>query len=106
MANQGLQVPYVELGREEGLSSPEEACALTTPSATRILMVDWFDRKTAEWQIIGTSWLGNDCTLRRWLPEQHPDKPWLWATRIARSYGIKPLGVHIQGTGYTTPLGL
>lgn len=97
---QGLQVPYVELGQRQGASSPEEGCDLTTPNARRTLMVNWSDRKEAEWQIIGTAWLDTECKLRRWLPEQHPDKPWLWATRISRSYGIEPVGVTVMGTGF------
>jgi hypothetical protein len=97
---QGLQVPYVELGQRAGSTSPEEGCDLTAPNARRTLAVNWDDRHEAEWQIIGTSWLGETCQLHRWLPEQHPEKPWLWATRISRSYGVDPIGVTVMGTGF------
>lgn len=97
---QGLQVPYVEMGQRPGTGSPEEGCDLFTPNARRILVTNWDDRHEAEWQIIGTAYLDEECKLRRWLPERHPEKPWLWATRISRSYGIDPIGVTVMGTGF------
>ena len=92
---QGLQVPYVELGVRQGSSSPEEACDLQAPSARRTLAVAWAYRETAEWQILGTAWLGKDCKIHRHLPERHPSKPWLWATKISRCYGLSPSGNHV-----------
>ena len=92
---QGLQIPYVELGVRQGVSSPDEACDLQTPSARRTLAVAYAYKDTAEWQILGTSWLGKDCKLHRHLPERHPGKPWLWATKISRCYGLSPSGNYL-----------
>lgn len=93
----GLRVPYKELGVKSGVSSPEEACDLVSPTAKRILMVNWSDRIEAEWQIIGSCKVvtpkaefpdTQTFRLERHTPEQHPEKPWLFATRITRSYGV------------------
>lgn len=95
--NGGLKVPYKEMGVKYGIQSPEEACDLVTPSAKRILQVNWSDRQEAEWEILGTNSVvpakskfadGQLWRFKRYTPEQHPQKPWLFATRITRSYGI------------------
>lgn len=93
----GLQLAYREVEFREG-SSPNEAFAMDQQGATRILDVDWLTRGTAIQQLLGYPRIdtsGATNTLRRYLPDIHPEFPDLVATSVSS----KGIGVRGAGTG-------
>jgi hypothetical protein len=76
-------------------NSPNEAFDNTMAEATRVFDVAWTDRLQACFQTLGfpiRELVGGVPYIRRYLPEFHPEAPWLTATKIASVKGVGTRG--------------
>lgn len=79
-----LTVAYTETEVRRG-QSPQFSCDPDGAQAVRFLQFAWGDMEQAEYEIMGysTRIAAGTFGLSRNLPECHPDRPWLWASRVS-----------------------
>lgn len=91
----GLQLAHTEYGVKDG-DSPNEQFDMTSATATRIIDVAWANRGIAAYQLLGyAQWNPVDPlnpVIQRYLPDFHPDFPWMVATKISNIKGIGARG--------------
>jgi hypothetical protein len=94
----GLLLPHTEFIRDGG--SPTEVVSMDDFTATRVIDVPWVVRGEAYYQLLGYSKRDASLTTKisRYLPDYHPDFPWIVATKISRVQGI---GKPADGVWYT-----
>lgn len=93
--SRGLQIAHNEYGVKDG-DSPNEQFDMTSATATRILDVAWANRGIAAYQLLGYAvWNPINPSapvIQRYLPDFHPDFPWMVATKITNIKGIGARG--------------
>lgn len=87
-----LRIDYKEFVEKVG-ESPQENYTQELAEAHRIFDVDWYIRTNAAFQILGFARRvqeGGVKVIKRYLPEYHPELPYLVASKITRVRGLGP----------------